>query len=229
MENSPQYIYRLIPVSGSPAGDSEDCLVIGDFIYGSKYYGDFRLSDNFVDYILDYAICSRCMEIIGETPHIRTCEKPAKTDSSWSSPRNRMCYIPSSKVSEFKGLWERERRRWQKFDRGYKLKEVPLPPNEILLQLKDKQQNRCYYCFNKLETSSPNLKPHLDHFVSVANSGNNSILNLVYACGRCNREKCSENGQEFITKRMSTRMFPTDLRKNINKMRESVREWKEQF
>src|SRR5258708_21498173 len=109
MENAPQYI-RLVPSYLSPAGDGDKCLIIEDIICGGKYYGDFKLSESFVSYILEKAICSRCLEVIIEATHLNACDKPAKSDSSWSSLRNRRCYVESANESEFKELWEKEKR-----------------------------------------------------------------------------------------------------------------------
>ncbi len=159
--------------------------------------GPFELSDTFVQYVLSQVICGRCLEKIGNCDHLMLCEKPALSDSFWSSRQNRFCYVPSIWTTEFKKLWQREKGRLRGLKRKSTLSKTPFPPEEILLQLKDKQGNRCYYCFNEFKSRPSNLKPHLDHFVSVANGGSNSIFNLVYACARCNQTKFSENGEEF--------------------------------
>jgi len=186
------------------------------------------MSESLLNYVLKNASCTRCLEKVGNIAHLHTCERAAKTDSQWSSAPNRMCYVPSEQADEFPKLWSKERARQRSFDRTSKLRKIPLPPEGILFQLKAQQENRCYYCFNEFDTNSSIFKPHLDHFVSVANGGSNSIFNLVYACARCNREKFGQDGEQFIDKMMPTRLFPRDLREKITKMRESVRKWKEQ-
>lgn len=281
MENPSLHLRHLLPVGKSPAGDSEDGRVF-EVLNLDKSYRLFKLSDAFIDYVLNNVICGKCVERIGHSKHLTVCEKPRKSDSFWSSQHHRFCYVPAVYVKEFKGLWEREKRRFRSFVRTSKLSQAPLPPEGILLRLKDKQENRCYYCFNEFKTNSSNLKPHLDHFVSVANGGSNSILNLVYACARCNQEKFTENGEQFIkirgipaierlvmmegllkdhyrampepdspkhgawayesmkllqrkqriereSKKMPIGLFPSDIRRNVSKMREAVGEWKEQF
>lgn len=276
-------IYRLIPVS-SPSGDHEEVLAF-EVIFGDHSQIDFSMSESLLKYVLENASCSRCLEQINNVSHLHTCKRTAKSDFQWSSPSGRMFYVPTGQAKHFRKLWNREATRLRSLERASKLRKIPRPPDEILLELKNQQGNRCYYCFNEFETNSSTRNPHLDHFVSVAKGGNNSIFNLVYACARCNREKCSEDGEAFIktlsipgipaterlammekllkdhhrampnlnspehgawayeamkllqqkqriereSKKMPIGSFRGDAPRNISKMRESVREWKEQF
>src|SRR5258706_14081273 len=123
MAKTPQYIYRLIPTV-SPVGDDEQVLVF-EVICDHKYYGDFKMSEHFLTYILNNATCTRCLGTIVETEHLYTCENPAKSDSSWSGPANRMCYMPSEKSAEFRELWNRERIRFRSFVQKSKLSKIP--------------------------------------------------------------------------------------------------------
>lgn len=187
MEDIPQYIYRLIPVGFPSIGDEQ--VGIFEVEFGNAYYGDFKMGKRFLQYILENSFCTRCRDLISYVAHLKTCDYPSKTKAEWSSSSNRMCYIPSAKVEEFRKLWNLERARFRSYGRKSKLGTIPLPPEGILNQLKDKQENRCYYCFNEFEPNSSSLKPHLDHFDSVANGGTNSIFNLVYACARVQSRK----------------------------------------
>lgn len=212
---------------GSPKGDHEECILISDIVADSKYYDDFRLSDSFVSYILANVICSRCLDTIDNPTHLDSCDQPSRSDASWSSPRNRCCYIEAANFVEFRNLWEREKRRWREFSRKHKLGKIPLPPEGVLNVLKDKQNNRCFYCFNEFDNSSKRYKAHLDHYVSVTNGGNNSIFNLVYACAWCNQQKFTENGDMFIEKFF--KLSHDDVNRNTHRMRDKVGLWKEQF
>jgi len=191
------YLHHLIPVSQSPTGASEEGLIF-EIMGLDKSHASFELSDRFVNYVLKNVICGNCLGRIGNPTHLTLCEKPRKPESNLSDRYHRFCYVPTFNGEEFRRLWAQEKRRFRSFVRTAKLSKVPLPPEGILNQLKGKQESRCYYCFNEFQTNSSSLQPHLDHFVAVANGGTNSIFNLVYACGRCNREKFRENGEQFI-------------------------------
>jgi 5-methylcytosine-specific restriction endonuclease McrA len=281
METPSLYLHHLIPVDQSPTGANETGWIF-EVLRLDKSHCFFELSESFVNYVLKNVICGNCLDRIGDSAHLTLCEKLRKPESNLRDRYHRFCYVPAAYTTEFKRLWVREKRRFRSFVRTSKLSKIPLPPEGIRFQLKDKQENRCYYCFNEFEANSSNLKPHLDHFVSVANGGTNSIFNLVYACGRCNREKFSENGEQFMktssipaierlvmiegllkdhyrtmpelnspehgtwayeslklfhrkqriereSKKMPIGLFPSDISRNISKMRKSVGEWKEQF
>lgn len=174
----------------------------------------FRHSTRFISYVLAEALCSRCLETVSDLSHLKRCSRPSKSSRSWRSATGRCCYLPAAKTSEFKKLVQRENVRSRQFYRELHLRAVPLPFEQLLDELRAQQNDRCYYCFNEFEVTSSDRKPHLDHFISVANGGTNSIFNLVYACGRCNQKKFSKNGEQFI-KELSFRGIPATERRIV--------------
>lgn len=201
---------RCVP-SLSPLGSDSHCLVLS--IEFNDDSSGFRMSDDFVQYVLDHAICSRCLNRVRDAEHLYACKDMGS-------------FIEGDRVDAFKKLLEREQRRLRQFRRKEALNQAPLPVMETLSYLREKQWDRCYYCFGNFDDVAA---PHLDHFVSVANGGTNSLFNLVYSCPTCNREKCAMNGNEFIEKYFPTRRFPTKTRLEVVAMREAVNEWKETY
>lgn len=217
----PEVPYYCSPLylTMSPTGSSEQGYVF-EITFRASDSESFELSKAFVTYILKIAVCTRCLETIGEEQHLRTCDKTARSVSPWSTARDRFCFLTSHQVAEFRKRWSREKARFRK----YKLRKIPKPSDEILLELRNQQGNRCYYCFVEFDSFGVNTF-ELDHFDSVAHGGSNSIFNLVYACATCNKEKFTENGAEFLN-----RCVPkTDANDEIRRMRRSVARWKKRF
>jgi 5-methylcytosine-specific restriction endonuclease McrA len=212
----------------SPDGTGEEGWAF-EIVYDEVDPVSFELSESFLTYVLKFAICAECLETIGNTAHLRTCDKSARSDSNWSRTRYRYCFIAALNEPEFRKRWGREKQRYRERVRKYKLRKIPLPSEEILIELRNQQGNHCYYCFVEFDHLSSDVKPHIDHFDSVANGGSNSIFNLVYACPKCNRAKFKEDGAEFLNKWFPDRSIPAALKSEIKRMRASVTERKEQF
>ena len=216
-----------VPISSPTRSGDEVCAF--EIVFGESEPIGFELSESFLAYILKTAVCTRCLEIIADAAHLKTCDRPTKSDSDWSTTRYRYCFITSPDNPEFRERWGRERQRFREHVRKYKLRKIPLPSEELLAELRRQQGNRCYYCFVELANFSRVTQPQVDHFKSVALRGTNSIFNLVYACATCNREKFKENGDEFINRRFPERAIPAEILGEIKRMRDSVAEWKKQF
>jgi hypothetical protein len=65
--------------------------------------------------------------------------------------------------------------------------------HKLLLQLHRVQQGRCFYCrmwisLRLRDSLDPNSAT-VDHFISLALGGRDTIANVVLACPRCNRKK----------------------------------------
>lgn len=54
---------------------------------------------------------------------------------------------------------------------------------------------KCHYCSMKLELSGI---WQMDHYISLANGGQDHLCNLVAACAPCNQRKRAMNGDDFI-------------------------------
>ena len=59
---------------------------------------------------------------------------------------------------------------------------------ESLKKLRDKQNNKCYYCECELNFKSKN-EVHLDHHIPLSKGGIHGINNVVYLCKKCNLSK----------------------------------------
>lgn len=212
------------PVIASSPDGSDGYGRVFEIVFREPEPIGFNLSEHFLTYVLKNAICTRCLEIIGDTTHLRTCDNPARGEASWSRSRTGWCFMPSAEEAEFRRRWNRERTRFRENDRKYRLRRIPEPSQELLAELRNQQGNRCYYCLVEFDGT-----PHLDHFKSVATGGSNSIFNLVYACERCNKEKGTENGDLFLNRWFAAQLVPAELSREIKEMRNSVARWKKQF
>ena len=59
---------------------------------------------------------------------------------------------------------------------------------KTLIELREKQNNKCYYCNCELDFNSKN-SVHLDHYIPISNGGIHSINNVVWSCSFCNLSK----------------------------------------
>jgi len=69
-------------------------------------------------------------------------------------------------------------------------------------------QSSCAYC--GVEIPRESRTGHMDHVVSSALGGSNSIYNHVLSCSRCNGdEKKEESWQSFLTRKATNQPKPT--------------------
>ena len=71
----------------------------------------------------------------------------------------------------------------------------PLPKAKDILELKEKQKNRCYWC--SVDISE---KFYKDHYIPVCKGGDSSIHNFVMTCFKCNASKNGRDPIEFANK-----------------------------
>ena len=62
---------------------------------------------------------------------------------------------------------------------------------QSLSELRELQNNKCYYCEEKLDFISEN-SVHLDHHIPLSKGGRHSIDNVKYTCKSCNLQKYSK-------------------------------------
>lgn len=60
--------------------------------------------------------------------------------------------------------------------------------SESLTALKDKQENKCYYCKSDLDFTIPR-SVHLDHVIPLSKNGKHTLDNVVWSCQTCNLTK----------------------------------------
>lgn len=59
---------------------------------------------------------------------------------------------------------------------------------QSLQELRELQNNKCYYCECELDFKGKN-KVHLDHHIPLSKGGPHSISNVKYTCRKCNLSK----------------------------------------
>jgi hypothetical protein len=92
----------------------------------------------------------------------------------------------------------------------------PHPDLVAVGQLWDHFGSKCAYCGITLDRHS--RQGHLDHAVSTALSGGNSIYSNVLACGRCNGdEKREESWETFLAKKCPSAEILSHRRARIRK------------
>ncbi|WP_394562178.1 HNH endonuclease [Aquipseudomonas alcaligenes] len=76
-------------------------------------------------------------------------------------------------------------------------------------------QSSCAYC--GVEISRESRTGHMDHVVSSALGGSNSIYNHVLSCSRCNGdEKREESWQSFLTRKATNQSLLTERHNRIS-------------
>lgn len=63
-------------------------------------------------------------------------------------------------------------------------------PEDILI-LRQKQDNKCFYCYLSLKDY------HVDHKVPLSKGGTNYKRNICLACPKCNLQKHDKTAKEF--------------------------------
>jgi len=67
--------------------------------------------------------------------------------------------------------------------------------SEELVDLRNKQKGRCFYCGKELDNKG---RGHTDHKTPLSKRGEHAIQNIVFACSRCNLKKGTKTAEEFL-------------------------------
>jgi hypothetical protein len=76
-----------------------------------------------------------------------------------------------------------------------------------LLQLAQKQNNKCYYCGTSINIEDKNT--HLDHYIPLSKGGKHSIKNVVWSCSKCNLSKNNTLPNKFIKEKICQKSLNT--------------------
>ena len=61
-----------------------------------------------------------------------------------------------------------------------------------LIEQRQRQENRCFYCGEELRNSD-----HADHLTPLSRGGSDGIENIAWACAQCNRRKGNKTEAEY--------------------------------
>lgn len=75
-------------------------------------------------------------------------------------------------------------------------------PKRRMKELFKKYNGKCFYCEQRVSTSSQCLRPlgTIDHYIPLSRGGTHSKENLVLACFPCNQDKGNMMPDEFVNK-----------------------------
>ena len=121
----------------------------------------------------------------GREGRCKDCELIRQREKRGQQPRD----YPTEEEKRIRRSLNKQARRTRERNTG------PLPKAKDILELKEKQKNRCYWCSGDISK-----KFYKDHYIPVCKGGDSSIHNLVLTCFKCNASKNGRDPIEFANK-----------------------------
>lgn len=132
----------------------------------TRFYGDKRRPDGKEN---------RCKDCVKIKTRTRKGQKPRE--------------YPTEEEKRIRRSLNKQARRTRERNAG------PMPTPKDILNLKEKQKNKCYWCYCDISD-----KFYKDHYIPVCKGGDSSIHNFVLTCFKCNASKNGRDPIEYANK-----------------------------
>ncbi|MCI0562931.1 MAG: HNH endonuclease [Nitrososphaera sp.] len=130
-------------------------------------------------------------------PVCRDCKTPLN-DDNWHHSQKKIGHYRCKTC--YRAVSRRAEKRWRKQNPFYKAasttnRRAPgIVTEKMLTTIYENQNHLCHYCKADMDV----VGWHLDHLVPVSKGGTNDRINLVFACGFCNRAKHDHTVEEYL-------------------------------